>query len=131
VGTPSKQAWGEGGGTVRLLCSTTANIQSQLDAQLEGVGATIILVFDGHNYPPKQATQGARQADQAAAQQQDIAAQSRGEVAGADKAWKLAAVPQEPYMHWLLEECLRQSLLFVVFWFEADAQLAALSKRLS
>jgi len=34
-------------------------------------------------------------------------------------------------MHWLLEECLRQSLLFVVFWFEADAQLAALSQDLA
>jgi len=61
-------------------------IRSQLDA-LGGVGATMIFVFDGHSYPPKQATQGARRADQAAARQQAIAAQSRSAVAGADKAW--------------------------------------------
>mmetsp|Transcript_7210 Transcript_7210/g.15982 ORF Transcript_7210/g.15982 Transcript_7210/m.15982 type:complete len:952 (+) Transcript_7210:81-2936(+) len=101
-------------------------IRSQLDA-LEGVGAIIILVLDGHKYPPKHATQSARRNDQSAAHQQALAAQSRGDAAGAESAWKLAAVPQEPYQHWLLEECLRRSLAFVVSWFEADAQLAALS----
>eukprot|EP00965_Chrysotila_dentata_P010189 331116-Pleurochrysis_carterae.AAC.1 len=67
-----------------------------LRASKRGAKEVALLGCSAQQQQTSKATQGARQADQAAAQQQDIAAQSRGEVAGADKAWKLAAVPQEP-----------------------------------
>ena len=54
----------------------------------------------------------------------------RGRWQEAADAWKRAAGPQEPFWHALLEECLRNEVLFIVSPYEADAQLVSLAAEL-
>jgi hypothetical protein len=99
-------------------------------ASVAAEGGTPVLVLDGRGYPPKLDTRNDRREKQAAAKQQAEAAALAGKKKEAAEAWKRAAGPQEPFWHALLEECIRNEVLFIVSPYEADAQLVSLANEL-
>ena len=99
-------------------------------ASVAAEGGTPVLVLDGRKYPPKLATQTDRRAKQKAARQKAEQATACGRWQEAADAWKAAAGPQEPFWHALLEECLKNEVLFIVSPYEADAQLVSLAEEL-
>ena len=99
-------------------------------ASVAAEGGTPVLVLDGRGYPPKLDTRNDRREKQAAAKKQAEAAALAGKKKEAAEAWKRAAGPQEPFWHALLEECIRNEVLFIVSPYEADAQLVSLANEL-
>jgi exonuclease-1 len=99
-------------------------------ASVAGEGGVPVLVLDGRGYPPKLGTRAERLALRQAARQAAEAAERRGDRAAAAAKWKAAATPQEPFWHALLEECVRNEILYIVAPYEADAQLVSLAEEL-
>ena len=91
-------------------------------------GGTPVLVLDGRAYPPKLATRQARREAAAAAQAEAERLTQLGLRDEARRKWEAAAGPQEPFWLALLDECVRNKILFVVAPYEADAQLVALAE---
>ena len=104
-------------------------VRQHLDSVV-GEGGTPVLVFDGRAYPAKAATRAKRRGHAAQSQQEALQAERRGERAQAATAWKKAAAPQEAFWLWLMQECLRSGIKFIVSPYEADAQLVALEEEL-
>jgi exonuclease-1 len=94
-------------------------------------GGTPVLVLDGRGYPPKLATRtGRREAAAAARLEAEALEREDGARLEADAKWKAAAGPQEPFWVALLNESLRNEVLFLVSPYEADAQLVSLAQEL-
>ena len=112
---------------------TSAQQQDYVRKQIASVaaeGGYPVLVLDGRGYPPKLDTRSTRREKAEAARQEAEAAARLGKTKEAADAWKRAAGPQEPFWHALLEECLRNEVLFIVSPYEADAQLVSLANEL-
>ena len=93
-------------------------------------GGTPVLVLDGRAYPPKLATRNDRRRKAEEARAEAEALELKGDAASkklAAKAWQEAATPQEPFWLALLDECLRNEILFICAPYEADAQLVSLA----
>ena len=108
---------------------TSAEQQQYLRMELEsirGEGGRPVLVLDGRAYPPKFLTRQKRRtaASDAKKKAQHLAGDPTQSKA-AEKAWRDAARPEEPFWVWLLEECLRTEVRFIYSPYEADAQLVA------
>ena len=91
-------------------------------------GGTPVLVLDGRAYPPKLATRKARRDAAEAARVEAEQLQQNNRQDEARRKWEAAAGPQEPFWLALLDECLRNNILFLVAPYEADAQLVALAE---
>jgi hypothetical protein len=83
-------------------------------ASVAAEGGTPVLVLDGRAYPPKLATRAARREAAEAARVEAERLQQLGHRDEARKQWAKAAGPQEPFWLALLEECLRDKILFVI-----------------
>ena len=95
-----------------------------------GEGGRPVVVLDGKAYPPKAATRATHRADQAQARASAEEAEAKQDARKAASEWKKAAVPQEPFWHWLLEELIGMKVPFIYSPYEADAQLVALQQEL-